>query len=349
MLKYYFLGANTSRGFYSLYDSFAAEKGDVLHIIKGCPGGGKSGFMRKIAEAAEAAGLSVSRLLCSGDPDSLDGIYIPALRQGWVDGTAPHALEPRCFGVDSDYVDLSAFCTLPLSRESAERVVKLSREYKAEYARAYAFLAAAAEHRQAAALPLWDGDRLNSAKQRIQGILRRSAAKRPSGKAKRESCFLSAISCKGFIRLKEEISRSCPMIYELDNRYLGAWPLLEYALATAEEMGFGTVRLCDALKPEKTEGILLPDAGVALLAGDWGFEEARHMRLDNLAEESIGKENRSLMRAAGRMYRSSMELAEERLKAAKQLHDGLEREYGAAMDFDALTEFTDKQIRRLFG
>ena len=73
----YFLGANSCQGFYSLYKEFCSAEGDFLHLIKAGPGGGKSGFMRKIAKAAEDRGLEVEYLICSGDPDSLDGIYIP--------------------------------------------------------------------------------------------------------------------------------------------------------------------------------------------------------------------------------------------------------------------------------
>lgn len=54
--------------------------------------------MRHIGEAAEKEGLEVEYILCSGDPDSLDGVYIPALRLGYADGTAPHILDPACFG-----------------------------------------------------------------------------------------------------------------------------------------------------------------------------------------------------------------------------------------------------------
>ena len=79
----YFLGANSRDGFASLYSGFAAGEGDRLHIIKGGPGTGKSGFMKKLGAAAERRGLDVEYVLCSGDPDSLDGVYIPALKQGW--------------------------------------------------------------------------------------------------------------------------------------------------------------------------------------------------------------------------------------------------------------------------
>ena len=91
----YFLGANSYRGFYSLYDDLISLP-DVsrLFIIKGGAGCGKSTFMKTIATAANDAGLDVERVLCSGDPESLDGIFIPRLRVAYVDGTAPHAAVP---------------------------------------------------------------------------------------------------------------------------------------------------------------------------------------------------------------------------------------------------------------
>lgn len=88
----YFLGANSYNGFYSLYDSFTSlPEIKRLYIIKGGPGCGKSTFMKAIATAANEAGYDVERVLCSADPDSLDGIYIPGLHIAYVDGTAPHA------------------------------------------------------------------------------------------------------------------------------------------------------------------------------------------------------------------------------------------------------------------
>ena len=143
MSQTYFLGGNSCQGFTSLYAGFPPDKNAFLHIIKGGPGTGKSGFMRAIGAAAEERGLEVQYVLCSGDPDSLDGVYIPALGLAWVDGTAPHVVEPRHFGADSDYEDLGRFCRLPLSGKDKERVRQLTADYRALYAEAYEKLAAA--------------------------------------------------------------------------------------------------------------------------------------------------------------------------------------------------------------
>ena len=87
--RQFFLGANTGAGFVSLYPAFAApEDGAFVWYIKGGPGNGKSTLMCRAAERAEEAGFAVESILCSGDPDSLDGIYIPEKKLGYVDATS---------------------------------------------------------------------------------------------------------------------------------------------------------------------------------------------------------------------------------------------------------------------
>ena len=78
---------------------------DVM-VLKGGPGVGKNTFMREIGKTMERAGTPVEYLWCSGDPDSLDGVVLPALRCAVVDGTSPHVVEPRFPAAVGRYVDL---------------------------------------------------------------------------------------------------------------------------------------------------------------------------------------------------------------------------------------------------
>ncbi len=138
----YFLGANTGRGFVSLYDQFA-KPGDFLWVIKGGPGCGKSSFMRRIGMAAEAAGHEVDYVLCSGDPDSVDGLYIKDMHLAYVDGTTPHAQEPTHPGADGNYLNLGAHLDSAALRPKLNRLSELTAAYRAKYAQAYAALAEA--------------------------------------------------------------------------------------------------------------------------------------------------------------------------------------------------------------
>ena len=103
----YFLGANSPQGFYSLYDQLLPpETANAIYIIKGGPGCGKSTLMRQVAAQAAQAGETAEYILCSGDPDSLDGVVLPRLKAALVDGTAPHVIEPKYPGVVEQYVNL---------------------------------------------------------------------------------------------------------------------------------------------------------------------------------------------------------------------------------------------------
>ena len=92
---HFFLGANSGRGFQSLFPQFCApEQYHDLLVLKGGPGAGKSTMMKTIGAAMEEEGEAVEYLYCSGDPTSLDGVHFPRLRTAIVDGTAPHGTAP---------------------------------------------------------------------------------------------------------------------------------------------------------------------------------------------------------------------------------------------------------------
>ena len=207
-----FLGANTASGFVSLYGGFCRGEGDYLHIVKGGPGTGKSGFMRAIGREAARRGFDVELVRCSGDPDSLDGVYIPALRQGWCDGTAPHAAEPGVFGADSDYVNLGQFCRTPLSAADAERARALTEAYREKYARAYALLAAAKGIEDALTPPPCAG-----AQPRADAALRALVERmEPGGGASLSQRFAGAISCQGPIA-DGSMFELCKLIYACED------------------------------------------------------------------------------------------------------------------------------------
>lgn len=341
MIESYYLGANSETGFVSLYGDFAAAPGDMLHVVKGGPGNGKSGLMRRIGQAAEQRGLDVSYVRCSGDPDSLDGVYIPALRQGWMDGTAPHAADPRHFGADGDYVDLGRFCRLPLEKADRERVLRLTEAYRARYAQAYRWLAAAGALRRAAASPgkwAWE-ERL---RRRVRGLLQRQGVKGAGGVTRR---FQSAISCRGLLReaLPAGYGRVCP----LDTARGLAGGALRIAEEEARARGLRRILCLSPLEPTEPEALLLPEAGLAFTAGSFGAPGERWIHLDAMAEP-MGAEEKRRLRRAWQMQEAALDSATEALRQAKVLHDELESVYRPYMDFAALDAFTEATLSSLF-
>ena len=142
----YYLGANAPSGFYSLYDQLIdLERAADVRILKGGPGCGKSTLMKQVGRAMEEAGYGVEYIRCSGDPDSLDAVVIPALGAAVVDGTAPHVVEPRYPGLVERYMNLGAYYDSAGLRERGEALKGCMKGYKACYGRAYRCLTAAAQ------------------------------------------------------------------------------------------------------------------------------------------------------------------------------------------------------------
>lgn len=150
----YFLGGNTVRGFVSFYSGFCRGPEDFLWVIKGGPGCGKSSFMKTIGRAAEEKGLDVEYVLCSGDPESVDGVYFPALHR-LRRRDRPHVLEAVTPGAAGLYLDLSRFYDRLALQPERRTIEQLQRRYQSLYREAYAKLAALAP--AACRLPDADG------------------------------------------------------------------------------------------------------------------------------------------------------------------------------------------------
>ena len=347
MEQSYFLGANTAAGFVSLYGGFCRGGGDYLRIIKGGPGTGKSGFMRAIAREAARRGLDTELVRCSGDPDSLDGVYLPALQLGWCDGTAPHVAEPGVFGADSDYVNLGQFCRTPLSPEDAARVRALTAAYREKYRRAYALLAAAGRVEEALAPPSPSPEAQERANAALCALIARSEISGGPGTLSRR--FAGALSCLGPIKDDSGLA-ACRLVYACED----GCGLASGALAAARDAALARgARVVECLSPfdaHTLDALLLPELSTAFVRGTASERAVRRVGLDRLCGEleqvkALRRQRRAVRRERERCAASACVLLAE----AKTLHDELEAVYRPYMDFPALDAFTAREIARVFG
>ena len=345
----YFLGANSCQGFYSLYEEFCRAEGDYLHLIKAGPGGGKSGFMRRIAKAAEDRGLEVEYLICSGDPDSLDGIYIPKLHLGYLDATAPHVTEPRYFGFDSCYVNLSRFC----SASPDDKIREYTDKYHAMYKRAYAFLAAAGEVKRAEIPELISEKTIDKVKNKARSAFSRELGSFRSlsagGRMRRR--FIRCISCKGELCLSDSVQELCKRIYLLDDRCGLADVYLREIGDIARERCVEVILCPSPLCPELLDAVLLPEYGLGFVSASAADIKNpwRHVRLDALIPTESMKVHRPELKRAGKLYCALTAEGINWLKKAKEYHDLLEKAYNPHVDFKSLNAFCDSEIGRIFG
>lgn len=349
----WFLGANSGYGFRSLYDGFCHGEGDFLRVIKGGPGCGKSSFMRRMGEAAEKKGLDVEYIHCSGDPDSLDGVYIPALRLGYADGTAPHIMDPACFGADGDYLNLGAFCDCVRSREAAAQLEALTGAYKAHYTRAYSLLAAAgAASTGPAGAWLSAADREAAAK-RARSMAGRELPRGRKGaiRGRASRRFLGGATCKGRVFLTQTLPGLCPRIYRLEGRMGLASVFIGAMAEEALSRGLDCVLCPYWLLPETYEALAIPELGLGFVVdlrdGAQLPETCRCLHLDRLAAASGDDPARRALKAEARMAAALTDMASLSLAAAKALHDELESVYRPFVDFTGLTDAACREIARL--
>lgn len=346
IVKKYFLGANSGNGFYSLYDGFCAGKGDFLHLIKAGPGCGKSSFMRCIAKAAEERGYEVEYVLCSGDPDSLDGIYIPGLKCGYADATAPHIIEPWHFGVDSDYVNLGQFC----SRPPAEKIKLYTNKYKTCYDRTYSLLKSAALIKTAPLPWLIDDKAVSKIRHRARSAVNRGLGV-PCGNGTVKKRFIRGISCMGEIVLSETVDILCKQVYVLDNRLGLAKYYLDEVIAEASKRNDDIIICPSPLLPEELEAVIFPAQKLGFIAGDVYASDKpwRHIRLDAMVSPEKLRACKSELKKSEKIYSCIMDSVYLNLAEAKHWHDELEAVYKPYIDFAALDGFTEKEIKKLFA
>ncbi len=347
----YFLGSNSSQGFYSLYDGFCSYKeGCFLNVIKGGPGCGKSSFMRRIGAAAEERGLAAEYVLCSGDPDSLDGVYIPSLGIGYVDGTSPHCIDPLFPGSCGAYLDLGRFYDKSALESHAEEISELNCSYKALYAAAYSYLSAAASLHPRRYPGIWTEADRERIKKKVHSFALREFKKEGSGYGKTRRMFLSAICCKGRISLRDNC---CERLCILDNELGMGNFYLEILLPLAQSKAYSLIICPDCLEPDRISALLIPELSLSLYCSDALPDEVqecyRHIRLDASADRETLAHHRSEVRRAKKLGRECAAFAIDTLAQAKSLHDQLEDVYNPCVDFDGVYGEAEKHIQSLFS
>lgn len=352
----YFLGANAPTGFYSLYSELLPpEEARRVYLLKGGPGCGKSTLMRRVGAQLEAAGLDTEYILCSGDPDSLDGLLLPELGVCLADATAPHVLEPKYPGAVERYLNLGDCYDYEALHTIRQDIMDRMKGYKGCYARAYRCLEASAELSEDVRAALLTPELSQWLARRARGILHRELkVRRPERTGRVKQRFLSAVTHRGYLCLYDTALAQCSRIYELQDTYGLAHELLLPLLTGAVESGHDVVACPDPMAPDRLAHLLIPDAGVAFVSSTpcavFPDEPDRRIRLDTGSDSEQLRASRARLRFAKRMSAALMDEAVASLDQAKAMHDELEALYNPHVDFErvnAIAETVGREILEL--
>lgn len=330
-----FLGANASRGFVSLYEEYIGSlQLRRLFIIKGSAGCGKSSLMKALADRAAGRGEDTVRILCSGDPDSLDGLVLPERGAAFFDGTSPHVLEPALTGQKGFYLDLSRFYRSP-----AEGLEVWDAAYREHYRKAYRYLAA-----------VGDLSGVTRICEETRAAIRRRAealAARILGRGRGEGgCrrfFTDAFTHRGAVSLEESRRTLAPRLISLTGGPLRADLFLQTFLRAAGEKGRSVILCPDPLEEGRIAHLLLPELGLGLTTGS-GDRRIHLEKLGPAPTEAEKEEARELERLRSTL----LDFARGELAMAKADHDRLEAAVRPHIDFAGLSAWSEELSRRVF-
>ncbi len=341
----FFAAANSKDGFVSFYDR-VFDRPDIRHryIIQGGPGTGKSSLMRRVAEDARSKGRSVVYYRCSSDPDSLDAILIDG-QIVLLDGTAPHAVEPKLPGARDEILNLGQFWDGERLAGRYAEIAALCEEKGDCYRRATRYLSASAETELACTelcLPFLKKEKMEAAVARLLREL-------PDGEGYALTPGLRhAIGMKGRASF-DTYQRTAKKIYAIEDYYGMGYLFLALVIDGAKRKQCPIRVSFMPLLPDRPDGVLFENSGVCFLLEPYQSElhQGRiHMR--RFVDSGMSAEQKAEYRRGRRMGEALLESAEEALADAGQAHFKLEEIYSSCMDFSALfdyvTEFCRKHI-----
>lgn len=356
-MRNYFLGANTASGFYSLFDELYSPV-DRWHayIIKGGPGTGKSGFMRKIAAAARENGFEVEQIFCSSDPASLDAVIIPELKTCVADGTSPHVIEPKYPGAVEEIINLGEFWNTEMLRKNSAEIIEKNLECSACHQRCIRFLSAFTTLKnddERLILPCVDTDKLLNYVERTAAREFGTSDSAKTGHFCRR--FLSAVTPNGINCFQETVYDLCDRVVMLDDdKGAVSSMLLGLIMKRAMISGYDVIACpCISNPAKKLDHLIIPSLRLCFFTEnschtlpndpDRLVNVRRFLNIDEL------KEHKARLNFNQKAASDLLDEAVLSLSNAKAVHDELEQFYIPAMDFDAVEEKAQQVIERIFN
>lgn len=342
-IKNYFACANSSRGFWNYFES-NLQGLKQLYILKGGPGTGKSTLMKNIGADFYDLGYDIEFIYCSSDASSLDGVIIPALKVGIVDGTAPHVIEPTAPGAIEQYVNLGIAWNKEKLQPYKDEILCLKNKINTCYHQLYSEYAKALKIHDAWEKIYIDNMDFNKAPQFRQQICDTllnypSTHQTPSVKHR----FFGASTPDGSIDHIQDLTQNFKRYLIKGRPGTGKSTLLKELAKKSEALGYDTEVYHCSFDPESLDMVLIPQLNVCFFDSTAPHEYFPTLETDEVidtyealitpgTDELYAKQLDDL----SGLYKATVKQGTEALKEAKQLHDELEKIYISAMNFQII-------------
>lgn len=348
-IRHYFAGGNTPVGFYSYYNEILPQEETRLTVyLKGGAGTGKSTLMKKWGTALAEAGHPVEFLHCSGDPASLDGVVARESGVCVVDGTAPHAQDPKILANECVF-DPGRFIDREKLLPYREELMTLSRRKKDCYARAYRNLSAAGTVYEGVLAERGKALSENALYERSEQVLKELFADCPVTPVRGQirHGFAAAITPRGVLDYSDTLFDGLTRWQIIAENGLGVHTLLDRVATAALAHGMKVEAYCSPLFPKRIEHLVLTDLGVALTTAEGRSD--RQIDLASCLDESAFAAAKRRTEADFELFDLLLTRTVEHLREAGEEHARMEERTVPAMDFPAMEEEFSRILTKMDG
>lgn len=353
-IRNFYASGNTAHGFANLFDS-SIQGLERLFIVRGRPGTGKSTLIRAIGEHLEKNGYDVWLIHSPSDNGSLDGMIVPELKAGIVDGSAPRVIQP---GIDLKYIDLDVACNTDKLIDHMPAIERLNDEIDRAYERSYAGFAEALRiHDEWEAIYIANmdyqaADRLTSAY--ISRLYGDSDRKRDR-LSRIDHRFLGAATPRGAVDFVPNLTEGLKRYFVKGRAGSGKSTMLKKLAAAGIERGFDVEMYHCGFDPNSLDMVIVRELGFAVFdstAPHEYFPERPDDEIIDMYASCIkpGTDEAHAEAIGGikERYSAKMKQSIQHLTRVKSLHDELKDLYVQSIDFrivdqiaaDVLLEFS---------
>ena len=185
---------------------------------------------------------------------------------------------------------------------------------------------------------------------RTDGIIGREIRGKGAGGPDRLR-FLGSLTCRGPVWRFDTAAALCPRIYQLQDTYGLAAPMLERLHAAARSRGYAAVVCPDPEHMDRVQHLLLPELELAFVTSREGMAfdgpAYRRVRLDAMVSQAHLKRCKARLRFTRRVADALREEGLEALREAKAAHDALEAVYRPHVDFAGVDEVVSQELERM--
>lgn len=347
-IRRYFVGGNTARGFYSLYES-NLQGLERLYTVSGGPGTGKQALLEAIGGEWEEQGYDVEYIHSPADNEELDGVIIPALKAGIVDATPPYSLGSGAALAAVEHISLEQAADPQALAGGQETLRDAQLKMKESFEAAYRLFAEALSIHDDWEAIYFENMDFRKADELTDTLLQRlfgSALGNGAGVVKRR--FLGAATPAGAVDFVPNLTEGLSKRYFVKGRAgTGKSTMLKRIAAEAEARGLDVEIYHCGFDPHSLDMVIVRQLNFAIFDSTSPHEYFPDREGDEIIDTyaiavAPGTDERfaEQLREVSARYKAKMKAAIASLAAGKQHRDALAEIYSKAMNAGELDSWT---------